>query len=168
MLNRNKNQVVVIVMIVLSIIAMSAAAQQGPTQHGKVKLLLVDETKTFSSTMRVGALAGFLKKSGEFDVTVKMVDVPSSYVDPLAGKPPADSPYNVILIIPKGIDDGSINQIWLITRGFNDLSPQMMRAIKVLSTVIDKVFSGLAQATNVNQDLFPGFFSALYVKKGWL
>jgi len=166
MLNRNK--VVFVVITALAILAVSAAAQQAPAQHGKVRLLLVDETKTFSSTMRVGALAGILKKSGAFDVAVEMVDVSSSYADPLAGKSPADTPYDIILIIPRGIDDGSVDQIWLVTRGFGELPPSAVQGIKMLSALIDKVFAGLAHATDVTQDLFPGFFSALYVKEGWL
>ncbi len=164
----NRRNVVIIVMTALAVFAISAAAQQSPTQYGKVRLLLVDETKTFSSTMRVGALAGILKKSEIFDVAVKMVDVSSSYADPLTGEPPAEGPYDIILIIPRGIDDGSVDQIWLVTRGFDELPPPVVQGIKMLSALVDKVFAGLAQATDVSEDLFPGFFSALYVKEGWL
>lgn len=164
----NKKKVVPIVMTALVVLVMSAAAQQPPTSQGKVRLLLVDETKTFSSTMRVGALAGILKKSEAFDVTVELVDVSSSYADPLTGKPPAEHPYNIILIIPRGIDDGSVDQIWLVTRGFDELPPHAVQGIKMLSALVDQVFSGLAQATDVSEDLFPGFFSALYVEEGWL
>ncbi len=164
----NRNKVAFIVIMALIVLAASAAAQQAPTAQGKIRLLLVDETKTFSSTMRVGALAGILKKSGTFDVAVKMVDVTSSYADPLAGESPAESPYDIILIIPRGIDDGSVDQIWLVTRGFSELPPPAVQGIKMLAALVDKVFAGLARATDVSQDLFPGFFSALYVKEGWL
>ncbi len=163
-----RNKTIFITLIALAIFAVFVTAQQPPAQHNRLKLLLVDETKTFSSTMRVGALAGILKKSGEFDVTVKMVDVSSSYVDPLAGIQPTETPYNVILIIPKGIDNGTVEQIWLVTRGFDELPSQAVQGIKMLSSLINKVFVGLAHATDVRHDLFPGFLSALYVKEGWL
>lgn len=144
-------------------------AQGAPGPHPqKIRLLLVDETKTFSSTMRVGAVAGILKKNELFDVTVKLIDVDTSYADPLAGETAVGKPYDIILIFPKGIDDGSVGQIWVVTRGFEELSPQCLQGVKMLSALIDKVFAGIAQATDVTADLYPGFLAALYVAEGWL
>jgi len=116
-------------------------------------LLLVDETKTFSSTMRVGALAGILRKSGMVDVSVKLVDVESSYEDPLSGIAFTEEPYDLILIISRGIDDGTVGQIWLVTRFFEEASPEYA-AIVALSGIIDQIFQGIATATDVTEDLF--------------
>jgi len=135
--------------------------------QGGARLLLVDETKTFSLTMRVGALAGILRKTGMVNVSIELVDVESSYEDPLSGIALAEEPYDIILIIPKGIDDGTVGQIWLVTRFFEETSPEYA-GLTALSGIIDQVFQGVAEAIDVSEDLFPGFFAALYLKQGWL
>lgn len=144
-------------------------ATGNPTGEGAIRLLLVDETKTFSSTMRVGALAGILRKTGMVDVSVELVDVESSYEDPLRGKVLAEErePYDIIIIIPKGIDDGTVKQIWLVSRFFEKTSPEYA-GLAALSGIIDQVFQGVAEAVDVTEDLFPGCFAALYLWKGWL
>jgi hypothetical protein len=165
----SKKVIVLVTVVVLLFVGIAGVAQQAPGPQGeKVRLLIVDETKTFSSTMRVGVLAGILKKNELFEVDVKMVEVDSSYVDPLvASKPPAQ-PYDIILIVPRGIDNGSVDQIWIVTRGFAELSPPATGAIDALEGIINKLFAEVAVPTDVNADLFPGFFSALYVEEGWL
>jgi hypothetical protein len=133
-----------------------------------VRLLIVDETKTFSSTMRVGVLAGILKKNELFEVDVKMVEVDSSYADPLVESEPPAQAYDIILIVPRGIDNGSVDQIWIVTRGFDALSPPVKQGINMIEGIIGKMFAKVAVPTDVNDDLYPGFFSALYVEEGWL
>ncbi len=130
-------------------------------------MLLIDETKTFASTMRVGALAGILRKAGMVDLSVELVEVTSSYENPLSGIALPDDPYDIILVIPKGIDDGSVAQIWLVTPYFEERSPEYAHLL-ALSGLIDRVFDGIATATDVSEDLFPGFFAALYFQQGWL
>ena len=140
----------------------------GPSDMaGGARLLLVDETKTFASTMRVGALAGILRKTGMVDVTVRLVDIESSYGDPLAGLATAEEPYDIILIVPKGIDDGSVVQIWLVTRFFEEGSPEDV-SLAALSGIIDQIFQGLATAIDVSEDLWPAGYAALYLQQGWL
>ncbi len=134
---------------------------------GGARLLLVDETKTFASTMRVGVLAGILRKTGMVDLSVELVDVESSYGDPLAGLAAAEEPYDIILIIPKGIDDGSVAQIWLVTRFFEETSPESAHLL-ALSGLIDQIFQGLATAIDVSEDLWPAGYAALYLQQGWL
>jgi hypothetical protein len=142
---------------------------QGETDQGirEARLLLVDETKTFSSTMRVGALAGILRKSGMVDLSVELVDVETSYGNPLDNVALADEPYDLILIIPRGIDDGSVKQIWLVTRFLEKTSPEYA-SLMALSGIIDQVFQGIAEAIDVREDLWPGFYAALYLKECWL
>ncbi len=155
---------------ILLFVGIAGMAQQAPGPQGdkKVRLLLVDETRTFFSTMRVGILAGILKKNELFEVDVKMVEVESSYVDPLAGSEPEAQNYDIILIVPRGIDNGSVSQIWIVTRGFSELSSPVTGAIDALKGIIEKMFVEVAVPTDVNDDLYPGFFSALYVNEGWL
>ena len=135
-----------------------------------VRLLLIDETKTFTATMRVGALAKVVRNTKMFDLSVKLVDVTSSYADPLEAETIEEgtSPYQIILIVPRGIDNGSVDQIWLVTRSLEEISQPLQAAIGALSTIVDQVFQGIAEATDVSEDLFPGFFAALYLQKGIL
>jgi len=41
-------------------------------------------------------------------------------------------------------------------------------AINALEGIMEKMFAEVAVPTDVNDDLFPGFLSALYVNEGWL
>ncbi|RLE39157.1 hypothetical protein DRJ23_04040, partial [Candidatus Acetothermia bacterium] len=67
----SKKVMVLVTVGLLLFVGIAAAGQQAPEPQGeKVRLLLVDETKTFSSTMRVGILAGILKKNPLFAVDV--------------------------------------------------------------------------------------------------
>ncbi|MEA3238161.1 MAG: hypothetical protein U9Q94_00015 [Candidatus Bipolaricaulota bacterium] len=161
------NKIIVLALLALLLVAnVQAFAQQSQTQI-KARLLLVDETKTFASTMRVGALAGILNKTGMVDLSVKMIDVDSSYADPLAGLEASEQPYDLVLIIPKGIDDASISQIWLVSEYYETLSPQYA-LLAGLSSIVDQVFQGLATATDVSEDLWPAGYAALYHEQGWL
>lgn len=166
----NRKGIMLVLVAALLLIGITAAAQSISTTPvaSPVRLLIVDETKTFASTMRVGITANILKKTKLFAITADMVDVSSSYVNPLAGKTPPDQPYDIVLIFPRGIDNGSVHQIWVVTRSLSVFSPRAAAAVTMLETVINKVFAHVGTAIDVNADLFPGFFSALYVKEGWL
>ena len=147
-----------------------SAQTTGQGDLARVRLLLVDETKTFISTMRVGALAGALNKMGSFDVSVKLVDVLSSYDDPLNTEQldSGQAPFDVILVLPRGLDDGSVGQIWLATAGLESLIPTVRAGVEAASYIVDQVFQGLAEAIDVSEDLWPGLLAALYLKEGWL
>ena len=160
-----KRAIVFALLALLFVASVQVLAQS--QQQMKLRLLLVDETKTFSSTMRVGALAGVLKKTGMVDLSVKMIDVDSSYVDPLAGLDAPKQPYDLVLIIPRGIDNGSISQIWLVSEYYASSTPQYALLVG-LSRIVDQVFQGIAKATDVAEDLWPAGYAALYHKEGWL
>ena len=164
---KSVRKIILLALLTLLVLAsVQAFAQQNQPQM-KLRLLLVDETKTFASTMRVGALAGVLNKTGMVDLTVKMVDVDSSYADPLAGLEVSEQPYDLVLIIPKGIDDASISQIWLVSEYYETSTPQYA-LLAGLSGIVDQVFQGLATATDVSEDLWPAGYGALYREQGWL
>lgn len=160
-----KSTIVLVLFALLFVVSAQVLAQS--QQQMKLRLLLVDETKTFSSTMRVGALAGVLKKTGMVDLSVKMIDVDSSYVDPLTGLNVPKQPYDLVLIIPRGIDDGSISQIWLVSEFYESSTPQYALLVG-LSRIVNQVFQGIATATDVSQDLWPAGYAALYQEEGWL
>jgi len=161
------------VMIVTALVLLFAPTTQvlgqQETQSAAMKLrvLLVDETKTFLSTMRVGALAGVLKGTGMVDVDVKMVDVDSSYADPLGAFSVPELPYDLILIVPAGIDDATVAQIWLVTRYFDKTTPQYA-ILAGFSGIVDQVFQGAAVAVDVSEDLWPAGYASLYLAEGWL
>lgn len=152
-----------------ALISVGLSAQPtGEENVSGVRLLLVDETKTFVSTMRVGALAGVLKGSKLFGVSVRLVDVESSYADPLAGASPDQAPFDIILILPRGLDDASVSQIWLVTGALDNLAPPVRIGVEAVSQVLGQIFERIGEAIDVSEDLWPGLLAALYLQEGWL
>lgn len=135
-----------------------------------IRLLVVDETKTFTSTMKVAGTIGALRQMGLFDVSVKLTDVTTDFDDPLAEMTPAmgESPYDIVLILPRGLDTKADVNIWLVSEGFAIVSPFVRGAVELVSNVVDQVFSGSGQSIDVSEDLWPGFLAATYVLKGWI
>ena len=144
----------------------SLAQDQGQGE-AQFKLLIVDETRTFSSSMRVEVLARALIRTELFDLSAKIIDVSSSFDDPLQGEEP-DQQYDVILIVPRGIDDGTVKQIWIATRPFPELDEGLRGAVGTIKEIADGIFRGAAEAVDVTDDLIPGYFATLFIKEGWL
>jgi hypothetical protein len=142
----------------------TASAMTGPVP---LRLLLVDATKTFSSTARVGALAGAIRATGVFDLRVCFSDQQDPYQDPMPDvdtKP--DGTFHLVLFIPRGIDDGSAKAIWIITS--IPPSTEGWSVVSLLSGLTDTVFAGLANAVDPSEDLWPGCLASLYYAQGWL
>ncbi len=135
-----------------------------------VRLLVVDETKTFASTMLVAGLVGALRAAEMFVVDVELVEVASSFDDPLAGSALEEgtAPYDVIVIVPRGLDDGTVRQIWIVSDGFASLPPFLQEAVAVASGIVDTVFAGFGEATDVTEDLWPALLWAGYAATGWI
>lgn len=135
-----------------------------------IRLLLIDETKTFTSTMKVAGTIGALRQMGLFDVSVRLSDVDSDYADPLEGITPDDNqePFDLILILPRGLDSKTNVSIWLVSEWFTALSPFVRGAVDLVSNVVDQVFAGSGQTIDVSEDLWPDFLWANYAKKGWV
>ncbi len=135
-----------------------------------IRILLVDETKTFTSTMKVAGTIGALRQMGLFDVSVRLADVETDYDDPLAGAvpEPGQDPFDLILILPRGLDTKTNVSIWLVSNGLDLLSPFVRGAVDLVSNVVDQVFAGSGQTIDVSEDLWPGFLWAVYVSKGWM
>lgn len=135
-----------------------------------VRLLLIDETKTFTSTMKVAGTIGALRQMGLFEVSVRLAEGFDDYADPLVGMTPeADQePYDLVLILPRGLDTQSNVSIWLVSDWLTLLSPFVRGAIDLVSNVVDQVFAGSGQTIDVSEDLWPDFLWAVYAKKGWV
>ena len=143
-----------------------AAGQELPPS---IRILLIDETKTFTSTMKVAGTIGALRQMGLFEVSVRLSDVDDDYADPLAGIAPeqGQDPFDLILILPRGLDTKTNASIWLVSDWVGSLSPFVRGAIDLISNVVDQVFVGSGQTIDVSEDLWPDFLWAVYVNKGW-
>ena len=143
-----------------------AAGQELPPS---IRILLIDETKTFTSTMKVAGTIGALRQMGLFEVSVRLSDVDDDYADPLAGiaPEPGQDPFDLILILPRGLDTKTNVSIWLVSDWVGSLSPFVRGAIDLISNVVDQVFAGSGQTIDVSEDLWPDFLWAVYVNKGW-
>jgi len=159
--------VVLTVAALVAMVPMALNAQEAPPL---TRVLVVDETKTFASTMRVAGLVGALRSVGLFEVGVALGDVTTNYDDPLAGRLPAEGeePYDLIVILPRGLDDGSIDQIWIVSAGLSALPPTVAAALDALAGIVELVFAGVGEAIDVSEDLWPCLLWAVYSTKGWM
>lgn len=144
---------------------MTFAQEVPPT----IQVLLIDETKTFTSTMKVAGTIGALRQMGLFEVSVKLAEPENDYSDPLAGLSPEsdEGPFDLILILPRGLDTRTDVAIWLVSDVFQSLSPFVRGAVDLITTVVDQVFAGSGQTIDVSEDLWPNFMWATYATKGW-
>ena len=101
---------------------------------------------------------------------MRLAEVENDYSDPLAGiaPEPDQKPFDLILILPRGLDTKANVSIWLVSDGFNVLSSFARGAVDLVSNIVDQVFAGSGQTIDVSEDLWPGFLQAAYVLKGWM
>lgn len=132
------------------------------------RVLIVDGTKTLEATLRVGGLAGAIRQSGLAEVSVLFTDAASPYDDPLAGRSAPAEPYDLVLIIPRGVGDGSADVVWVLVGNAVAASPDLASSFTLLSSGIGMAFAGAAHAQSPLDDLWALFTSALYVAEGWL
>jgi len=145
----------------------AAWAQDTPSA---IRLLLVDETKTFTSTMKVAATIGALRQTGMLDVSVRLSDEANDFADPLRDVPldADEEPFDLVLILPRGLDTKTGVNIWLISEGLGELPQGVRASVDLVSNVVDQVFEGSGHTVDVSEDLWPGFLGAAYRTKGWL
>ena len=118
------------------------AEDEGPATES-FELLLVDETRTFSSSVATG------------------------FENPLRSLEPKQQ-CDIILSIPRTIERDTGKQLWVVTRAFSEISPQLHAAVLQVKGIATAVFADVAEAVDVSEDLSPGFFAALFIKEGWL
>ena len=151
--------------VILVLAGLSVSAQE----TGTMSLLLVDATKTFASTARVGALAGALRATGSFDLAVCFSDEAEIYRDPMikmAERPTGT--YDLVVFLPRGLDDGTAETIWIVTGVLPWTAPDAWNTIVLVSHLIDKVFAGSAAAVDPSEDLWPAALASVYQAQGWL
>ncbi len=131
-------------------------------------VLLVDGTKTLEATLRVGGLAGAIRQSGLAEVSVLFTDATSTFADPLAGRPAPATPFDLIIIIPRGIGDGTTDIVWLLAAGSLASSADAPATLSLLKSGMGLAFGGAARALSPLDDLWATLTAALYAAEGWL
>ena len=169
-MNATTKRILALTILLTLGLALAGFTQETPSEGpAPLRLLMVDGTKTFGSTARVGALAGAIRSTGLFELDVRFSNATCPYDDPLACQADRpETPYDVIVAIPRGIDDGSAASIWVVTGVLPWTSPDRWPAIAAVSGMVDQVFAGLATAVDPSQDLWPAFTASLYQAQGWL
>jgi hypothetical protein len=132
------------------------------------RVLLVDCTKTLESTMRVGGLAGAIRQSGLAELAVLFSDAVSPYDDPLAGRPQPAAPFDLILVVPQGVGNGTANVVWLLVAGNPQVDPTASSALKLLGAGMSLVFGSNVRGAGPLDDLWATLTASLYVANGWL
>jgi len=140
----------------------------GMAEPQQVELLLVDETKTLQASLMVNAFAKALKDTGLFNLEAKFVDVKSSFDDPL-GPNGGDKRYEMILVIPRAVEDGSFKQLWIVTQPINHgTRAEVLEGIQAIKNIVHQGSGGQFAAVGVMDDLIPALFSAIFALNGWL
>jgi hypothetical protein len=132
------------------------------------RVLLVDCTTTLESTLRVGGLAGGIRQSGLAELTVLFSDAASPYGDPLAGRPLPAVPFDLIIVVPRGVGDGTASVVWLLVAGNPAGNPTASSALELLSAGMGAVFGNGVSGVGPLQDLWVALTASLYVAEGWL
>ncbi len=166
-LNKSRPILVLIILLLLlscGLIVWGQSAQS--EQVSKISLLIIDETKTFQQSMRIEVLAGNIQKMGIFDLSAEIADVESSYENPLKRKT-ADKKYDLILLFPKGLDDVSVQEVWLLSAPINHRMKSPVReGIETLSSMIERIFQ--VEAVDVSESLFPALLAGVLLRNGWI
>lgn len=133
-----------------------------------VTLLIVDETRTFQASLLVNLLAAALHKTELFDIEAKFVEVASSFDDPLGVNSTAKR-YELILVVPRGIEQGLLSQIWIATCPLNHgTRPEIHQGVQTIKILVAEGSKERVRALGVNDDALPGYFARLFELHGWL
>lgn len=155
--------------ILIGLLLWSAGTVAEPqTEAERVALLLVDETHTLQASILVQILAQTLNRTDLFQMEAKVVQVRSSFDDPL-GPNVSEKQYEMILVIPRGLEDGSLRQLWIATRPItHQTRPELMAAMETVKSLIAQGSGGLLEAVGVMDDALPAWFAAIFLWHGWL
>lgn len=145
-----------------------ALADEPAGTSSTYRVLIVDGSKTLNATMRVVGLASAIGRSGFAEVTVQLADGLGPFVDPLTDQKRPDEPYQLIILVPRGVDDATAYGIWILLPGDPQATPEAAQAVALLGAGIDAAFSGIASAVGPTDDLWAALTAALYVQEGWL
>ncbi len=142
-----------------------------PTAHASpgVDVLIVIEVQSPQLVGLATLFSAALRNSGLFaTVDEKSVTVSRSGEDPL-GKNTTGVQYDLIIILPIGVEQGVLTQIWLVTCPITTATPQeLLAGLQFIQELVATGTQGQIQAAGVQDDLIPGLFSTLFQRNGWL
>ena len=163
-----KNSVLILIlMILVSAFAIQGAAQENGERY---KIVFVDESTTFEISMRVQGLVGALKARKELEVQAKTAEVENPTENPL--KEEEISGVDLVIIVPRTVETGRVNQVWVITRPITTIPlearAEAIERLEQLKGAIEKAFAGKVKPVGVNDDVIPAYFSTLFLREGIL
>ena len=155
--------------LVLIAVALLGLASSGIAQDdAPLELLIVDETQTFEASLFVNMAAGVLKGTGLFKVEAEFVDVDSSFDDPL-GPNETDRVYDIVVVVPRALDQRALMQIWLATCPYLPGGPDaLQRAVTTIQDLVAERSQGQLTALGIYDDAVPGLFATIFDRHGWL
>ena len=153
----------------LSTIVLLCVTSPGVAQdEAPLDLLIVDETQTIEASLFVNMAAAVLKGTGMFNVEAKIVDVDSSFDDPL-GPNETDRVYDIIVVVPRALDQRRLMQIWLATCPYLAGGPDVLeRGVATIQDLVAERSQGQLTALGVHDDAVPGLFATIFDHHGWL
>lgn len=160
----------VAVLTVLALFVGLIVVSGAGTEATGSKLLIVDETESMGTSIRVQGFVGAIKSRSDVDVLTRMVKTDHPTANPLQDS--EDLKVDAVVIVPSTIETGKVKQIWIATRPFSAVPPEMRAEMKgmmdQLKKGIEKAFSGKVKAVGVNDDVIPAYFSTLFLREGVL
>lgn len=115
------------------------------------KVLVVDLTTDFTSSMQVGVLARILRTSALGVEITGATEVPA--------QPLPQGPFDLVLLIPNGRP-----WVWVLTPALpKALSPGLSALVAMVDRTVEQVFGGAREARDPGEDLYPLLW-ACYLK----
>jgi len=115
------------------------------------KVLIVDRTTDFSSSLKVGVLARILRTSALGVEITGTTDFPDG--------PLPQGPFDLVLLVPNGRP-----WVWVLTPALpEDLPPGLSALITMVDQAVGQVFGGAREARDPGEDLYP-LLLACYLK----
>ncbi len=164
-----KQKYVAILTVLALFVGLTVVSGAGSETAGS-KLLIVDETESMETSMRVQGFVGAIKSRSDVEVLTRMVKMDDPTANPL--KDSKDLKVDAVIIVPSTIETGKVKQVWVATRPFSTIPLEMraetMGMMEQLKKGIEKAFSGKVNAVGVNDDVVPAYFSTLFLREGVL
>jgi hypothetical protein len=133
-------------------------------------LLIVDETESMETSMRIQGFVAALKRRSNIEVITRMAKPENPTDNPVEDS--KNLTVDAIIIFPRTIETGRINQVWIATRPYSavppEMRPEMITMMEQLKGGIEQAFSGKVRAVDVNDDVIPAYFSTLFLREGVL
>lgn len=141
--------------VVIVGLAVAGILLAGAQALGQVRVLFVDETQTFETSMRLEVLARRLKASGTFAISAQL-SIPAT--------PWESEAYDFAVILA-----GELPFIWICSPGMSAVLPVSLQQAKaVLTEAVTGAFQGIRDVLGVEDDLAALLWSAYFLQLGVL